>query len=297
MKKILFISILAVSALSLCGQDSTIHYQKRKKILTYGATAAYAGSMTLLYQAWYKNYDQSRFHFYNDNDNWMLADKLGHTFTSYQISRLGHGASKWAGYPENTSVWIGGATGFVFQTVIEVLDGFSAEWGASPGDLAANTLGSALFISQQKLWHEQRFTLKLSYHPTKYNNYRPDLLGSNEIESILKDYNGHTIWLSGNLNDFFNKKEIPDWLNIAVGYNAYGMTGAARNSLSYNGNPIPEFDRTRRFLLSPDIDWTKIESDSQFLSWLLKGLSFIKTPAPALEWNQRNGLKVHLVYF
>ncbi len=297
MKKTLLICILAVFGLSLFGQDSIINYEKRKKILTYGATAAYAGSMTLLYQAWYKNYKQSPFHFYNDNDNWMLADKMGHTFTSYQISRLGHGASKWAGYPENTSVWVGGATGFVFQTVIEVLDGFSAGWGASPGDLAANTLGSALFISQQKLWQQQRITIKLSYHHTKFNNYRPDLLGSNEIESILKDYNGLTIWLSGNLKSFWPESALPDWLNMAVGYNAYGMTGASSNSMSYNGNPIPEFDRTRRFLLSPDIDWTNIESDSRFVTMLLKGLSFIKLPAPALEWNQKNGLRVHLVYF
>lgn len=297
MKKILLICIITVFGFNLYGQDSTITFRKRKKILVYGASAAYAGSMALLYQAWYKNYEQSRFHFHNDNDNWMLADKLGHTFTSYQISRLGHGASKWAGYSENSSVWIGGATGFVFQTVIEILDGFSAEWGASPGDLAANTLGSALFISQQKLWQQQRITLKLSYHPTKFNDYRPDLLGSNETESILKDYNGHTIWLSVNLKDFSKTSDIPDWLNIAVGYNAHGMTGAASNSLSYNGSPIPEFERTKRFLLSPDIDWTKIESNSRFVSLLLKGLSFIKLPAPALAWNQRKGLRVHLVYF
>jgi len=283
--------------LNLSAQDSTLIYQKRKRVLTYSAAAGYAGSMTLLYQAWYKNYDQSTFHFYNDNNNWMLSDKFAHAFNSYQLSRLGYEASQWAGYSNNSSVWIGGATGFAYLTIVEVLDGFSAEWGASPGDLVANTVGSALFISQEKLWDEQRIGLKLSYHSTKFNDYRPDLLGSNEIESILKDYNGLTIWLSGNLNDFFNKKEIPDWLNIAVGYNAYGMTGAASNSLSYNGNPIPEFDRTKRFLLSPDIDWTKIESNSRFVTLLLKGLSFIKLPAPALEWNQRKGLKVHLLYF
>lgn len=297
MKKILLIIILAVFGFSLFGQDSTIHYQKRKRILTYGATAAYAGSMTLLYQAWYKNYDQSRFHFYNDNDNWMLADKFAHGFNSYQLSRLGYETSQWAGYSNNTSVWIGGATGFTFLTIVEILDGFSAEWGASPGDLAANTFGSALFIAQEKIWHEQRIGLKLSYHNTKYPQYRPDLLGDNFMENILKDYNGLSVWLSGNLKSFWPDSKLPDWLNIAVGYNANGMTGAATNSMSYYGNPIPEFDRTRRFLLSPDIDWTKIDSDSRFVSLLLKGLSFIKLPAPALEWNKRKGLRVHMLYF
>jgi hypothetical protein len=32
-------------------------------------------------------------------------------------------------------------------TIVEVFDGFSAEWGASTGDLIANATGTALYVS------------------------------------------------------------------------------------------------------------------------------------------------------
>lgn len=291
------ILLIALQTNMVLGQDSAAIYKKRKQIVIAGAGTVYAGSMFLLYQAWYKNYERSSFHFYNDNDNWKYMDKGGHVLTSYQLSRLGHGTAMWAGYSDNQAIWIGGATGFLFQTVIEILDGFSAEWGASPGDIAANTLGSALFITQQKLWQEQRITVKASYHPTKYAQYRPDLLGNNGMERILKDYNGLTIWFSGNLRSLTGHSTIPSWLNIAAGYNAYGMTGASRNSTSYQGLPIPPFERRHRILLAPDIDWMRIETGSGFLKMLFKGLSFIKAPSPAVEYSQDEGIKLRLLFF
>jgi hypothetical protein len=47
---------------------------------------------------------------------------------------------------------------------VEVLDGFSSEWGAS-GDIIANASGTALFVSQELLWKEQDHTkIFFSYH-------------------------------------------------------------------------------------------------------------------------------------
>jgi hypothetical protein len=51
-------------------------------------------------------------------------------------------------------------------TAVEVLDGFSSEWGASSGDIIANA--SALLVSQELLWKEQRITPKFSFHTTQY---------------------------------------------------------------------------------------------------------------------------------
>ena len=36
-----------------------------------------------------------------------------------------------------------------FLTTVETLDGFSEEWGASWGDLIANTSGTFVFIGQE----------------------------------------------------------------------------------------------------------------------------------------------------
>ncbi len=134
-------------------------------------------------------------------------DKCGHAFTSYYEGVIGIEMMKWAGLPRKKAIWIGGLMGTFLQTPIEILDGFSAEWGASPGDLIANTTGSALCISQALLWDEQRIWMKFSYAPSDYAQYRPNALGSTFPEKLIKDYNAQTYWLSVNLHSFLPKKK------------------------------------------------------------------------------------------
>ena len=260
--------------------------------------ALYLGSLTGLYFAWYKDYPQSSFHFFNDGNEWMQVDKIGHTTTAFYISRIGYSTYRWAGMKEKQAAWYGGLLGFAYLLNIEILDGFSAEWGFSPYDLAANALGSMIFISQQLAWHEQRFVFKYSFHQTSYAQYRPDLLGNNLIQNVLKDYNGQSYWISGNIYSFLSKgSKFPKWLNVAFGYGAEGMTGASNNSYNKNGQQIPQFDRYRKFYLSVDVDLTRIPTKSGFLRSLFTVLSFIKIPAPSLEYNTLGQLKFHPFYF
>jgi len=276
--------------------DSGVLRHRTKTLAIAGGTV-YAVSMTGLYQLWYRDYPQSGFHFINDNSEWMSMDKLGHLTTSYYIGRLGYDAWRWAGMNENKSIWIGGLSGFFYLTAIEILDGFSAEWGASTGDLVANTMGSALFISQQLAWHQQKVLLKWSYHPTAFPHYRPDLLGSNSIQQVIKDYNGQTYWLSANLRSFSCKESrIPKWLNLAVGYRSTGMTGAGNNPTIYEGIPIPSFQRKRLLYIAPDIDLTRIHTHSTTLKWVFEAIGFLKFPLPALEISSQKA-KFRLLYF
>jgi len=266
--------------------DSAKIYRHRTTTLALAGTVAYAGTMIGLYNLWYRDYPQTHFHFFNDNDEWLKVDKLGHATTSYYVGRLGYDAWKWAGMGENKATWIGGLSGFFFLSTIEILDGFSAEWGASSGDLAANTLGSALFIGQQLAWHDQKVLLKWSYHSTGFAKYRPDLLGRNFAQQMGKDYNGHTYWLSANLHSFTGKdSKIPRWLNIAIGYGATGMTGASSNATDYLGKPIPSFERQQLFYISPDIDLTHIQTKSVLLKWVFEAIGFLKLPLPALQFS------------
>ena len=48
------------------------------------------------------------------------------------------------------AAWAGAGSGFAFMTVIEFLDAHSAEWGWSWSDVAANTLGSGLYLWLRK---------------------------------------------------------------------------------------------------------------------------------------------------
>jgi hypothetical protein len=185
------------------------------------------------------------------------------------------------------------------MTVIEVLDGFADDYGASVYDLTANTLGVGLFAGQQFLWHEQRFRMKFSYHPTDYPQYNPEKLGENQFQRIIKDYNGQTYWLSANICSFIKKEsKFPAWINVAVGYGGDGMLAEVTNpEFDENGNPLPRFERVRQYYLSMDIDWTKIKTNSKVLEFFLKGLSFIKLPFPTLEYNQNDKLVFHWIYF
>lgn len=72
------------------------------------------------------------------------------------------------------AIWLGGLSGLAYQSIIEIQDGFSSEWGFSWGDMAANTLGAATFVAQQLGWKEQRLQIKLSYWPYDYNS--PELV-------------------------------------------------------------------------------------------------------------------------
>jgi hypothetical protein len=282
---------------SLFNPADSAHFHRRTTTLAIVGGTAYAASMFGLYQLWYKDYPQSDFHFFNDNREWMRSDKLGHITTSYYLGSLGYDAWRWAGMGEKKATWIGGLTGFFHLLTVETFDGFSSGWGASSGDLTANTIGSALFISQQLIWQEQKVVLKWSYHSTSFPDYRPDLLGSNFFQQSIKDYNGQTFWLSANLRSFSAKHaRLPHWLNIAAGYRATGMTGAETNSTVHEGKTIPYFERQQLVYIAPDIDLTRIRTRSVALKWVFEAIGFLKFPLPALQFGGQ-GVKLKPFYF
>ncbi len=278
--------------------------KKRIQLLAAGNIIAYAGSMTALYQIWYRDYPQTGFHFFNDNHEWQQVDKVGHAYSAYVASRASMEMWRWAGLKRSQRIWIGGMSGAFYQTVIETLDGFSAEWGWSWGDFAANVFGSGLLVSQELAWDEQRISFKFSTTHRKYpagelRDRGNQLFGKSLGERVFKDYNAQTLWLSANLRSFLKGSELPGWLNIAVGYGADGMYGGEGNSWVDGigvAHSRPDIPRYRQFYLSPDIDLTRIKTKSKPLKVMLFVLNSFKFPAPALELSQGK-LKGHWLYF
>lgn len=302
-----FKGILVVLLLWYCqnsfAQNSIENFLKpsdslnKKRLKTLVISEAVIGSAVLvgLNQAWYADYPRSDFHFINDNAEWLQMDKAGHVFSTYHLGSLGANALKWSGANRKSQLIYGSTLGLGFMTVVEVFDGFSANWGASLGDVAANVGGTALYVSQELLWKEQRIVPKFSFHTTPYASARPNVLGSSVNEQILKDYNGQTYWLSVNIHSFTKSKVIPKWLNVAVGYGAEGMiTG---NDELVNTVFLPENKRYRQFYLSLDVDLTKIETKSHFVKTILTVFNTIKIPAPTLEIKGSGSSKFHLLYF
>lgn len=274
--------------------------------LVAGAHAAlWGGSYLALNKAWYADYPRQSFHFFNDNSEWDQMDKAGHVWTAYQMSRLSSELWRWAGLNDRKSAWLGGLSGVAYQSIIEIQDGFSSEWGFSWGDMAANVSGAALYTAQELLWNEQRIQLKLSYWPYDYNSpelrtRRDQLFGKSVQERILKDYNSQTYWFSANIRSFLPDTKLPKWLNIAAGYSADGLLGGTENKWTdKGGNPHDRTDiaRIRRFYLAPDIDFTKIRTRSKFLRATFFVLNMVKFPAPTLELNSKGKFRGHFIYF
>ncbi|MBP7498102.1 MAG: DUF2279 domain-containing protein [Bacteroidales bacterium] len=274
-----------------CQQDS-IRKEKLKAVIITDFVA-YSGSMTGLYNLWYKDYAVSKFHLFNDNNEWLLMDKSGHFMTAYYLSKVSYDINRWARIDKKKAVLFGSGLSFIYLSTIEVFDGFSTGWGFSLGDMIANTSGIGLFTIQQILWDKQKLKLKWSFHKTKYPSYRPDLLGNTFSERTLKDYNGQTYWLSGNIASLFNTGYgFPKWLNIAIGYGADGMLGG-------NNNPVnlPYFKRQSQFYIAPDIDLSEIKTGNENIDLLLKILNFIKIPLPAAEFNSSGKSSLYWLYF
>lgn len=228
---------------------------------------------------WYKKYPKSKFHFFNDNNEWLQMDKLGHATTAYNISAVQYNLMRWSGVSKNTSEWIGGMTGFAYLMLIEVMDGFSKEWGFSKGDMAADFAGAGIFTAQQALWNEQRIQMRFSFHKSIFAKYNPNELGDNFPQRLIKDYNGQTYWLSFNIHSFLNKdNHFPRWMNADFGYGADGMTGAVINPKTVNGTAIPTFDRKREFYFGIGGAFTK-PSTIPYPSWI----NIFRIPSPVLK--------------
>lgn len=292
MKKIFIIALISYSSVAAALQsDSSSFFSKSESInkhkahlINYSVAVLYPLSMSWLYTQWYTDYPQSTFHFFNDNSEWLQMDKLGHTWDAYSISKPLFQLYKWAGYTNKLATLKSCGISFLFQTTVEVFDGFSTEWGFSYGDVISNASGIVLFGVQQLSWREQKVKLKYSFHQTMYSKYRPNLLGSNLPENILKDYNGLTYWISASPYSFIKaSNSFPKWLGLAIGFGADGLVGGERNPSEVDGKNIPAFERRRQFYVALDIDLAKIKTKSEFINSIFHLINIIHIPSPTIE--------------
>ncbi|MBK5284266.1 MAG: DUF2279 domain-containing protein, partial [Bacteroidia bacterium] len=137
---------------------------KRIRLVNTVAAGLYPTTMFGLYQLWYKDYPLESFHFFNDADEWLQMDKAGHVVTAYYIGKVCISAYRWAGMENKKAALRGAGIGFFYQLTIEMFDGFSPRWGFSLSDISSNLTGTALLLSQQLAWNEQRIVLKYSFH-------------------------------------------------------------------------------------------------------------------------------------
>jgi len=263
--------------------------KKRLNTFIVGSTVVYSVTLVGLNELWYEDSPKQSFQFFNDNAEWKQVDKVGHFYSAYYLSYGTSRALRWCQVKPKKSDLVGALVGFGVMLPIEIMDGFSAAYGASAGDLIANAAGSAFFLGQSMLWKEQRIFPKFSFHQTDYAALRPSVLGDGMPSEIFKDYNGQTYWLSFDMDKFM---KFPRWLNLAAGYGAEGMVYARDEQNIEAGYPAPY----RQYYLSIDFDLRAIKSRSKAINTLIFIASMIKLPAPTIEFSSK-GAKFHAFYF
>jgi hypothetical protein len=273
-------------------QEDSVSQKRLAWVLGAGGTA-YGIGMYGLSEAWYKDQQSASFHFFDDGPQWKQMDKLGHSFSAYHISFAAHGTYRWAGLSERKAVLWGAATSAIMMTPVELLDGFSQDFGFSWWDIVANTGGAGLFAFQKLQWKEIRIQPKISFRRTSFASYRPEVLGSGWQEEWLKDYNGQNYWFT--FNPYLLSKGnsgLPKWLGISLGYGASEMVyGRNQENLEMGWDPY------RQYYLSVDIDFKALKGHNHFVNTLLDALNLIKVPAPTLSLDRKNGMKAYWLYF
>ncbi|NOZ47777.1 MAG: DUF2279 domain-containing protein [Chlorobi bacterium] len=261
------------------------------KTILLSTGLAYSLSYIGLYELWYKDYNLSKFHFFNDSKEWLQIDKTGHFFSAYYLTKYQTGLLNICDTKVRNQLLTSSIISFIGISSIELFDGFSSGWGASATDLTANAMGVGFFVLQKSILKKEYFVPKFSYNSNSYIPFRSDLYGTNKIERLLKDYNGQTYWISTNLKNYLTYNFIPAWLNIAFGYGAENMTGGEVNLPAY-----PWYKRTRQYYFSIDLDLTKINTNIKILDTIIHQFNVIKFPMPTIEYSNKE-FTFHPIYF
>ncbi len=266
--------LTTIAAMSAAGalqgaQDSTLArgIDGARLGLVSGLTAGgFVYGHILQSDLWWKG-QRSSFHFDWDRD-WSYAlgaDKLGHFFFPYLVTNLYRQAFSWAGLDSRSSLIAASTLALSYQTYVEIRDGFSAEWGFSWGDFAADVLGAAYPILQDDLPALRIASFKVSFNPSERFK-----AGSNA--SIIDDYESITHWLSLNVHGMLPdhlRDWYPPWLNLAVGHSVGG--------LDFEGGGF------HKIILSLDWNLEGLPGDGWLWNLLRKNLNYYHLPAPAVQ--------------
>ncbi len=217
------------------------------------------------YSSWWKG-ELTKFHFKDDFNQVLQADKLGHAYFSYLISDLLGRSLQWSGVEKNSALIWGGIGSLLFQTYVEIEDGFRPNLGFSVSDEIANFIGASFPYAREKFKTLQILNYKMSIFPS-------EKFKSGAHRFIVDDYESLYFWLSFDLakilrSEFFKTWYI-DFFDIAIGYSV--------KKIDWNGNG------EREFFLAIDYDFTKIKIDSWLLKQIFHLLNYYHFPAPTLK--------------
>ncbi len=237
---------------------------ERLIIIGAGSAAIITTSHIQNYNAWWKG-ERSAFHFSEDETYALGADKFGHAYFSFVVSDVIGKAFQWAGLPRKKALLYGGGMSLLFETYVEIEDGFTKKQGFSIGDECADLIGAAFPYARETFPWLQLIDFKWSIYPS--DPYRRGM-----YRTIIDDYESHFYWVSIDIYSLLPSSLRSYWLsfiNIAVGYSVENLT---------------EGKTPRRALfISLDLNTKKLPGDAAVWDTIKQALSYFHLPAPAIQ--------------
>lgn len=230
--------------------------------------------------------NRSGFHIVEDGKYALYSDKAGHFYGTFLSSYILQSSLIECGFNYNWSTVLGAFLGLGYTTYVEILDGFSREWGFCPSDFYADIAGALFFLGFSYSPFLQNFTPKFMYFPPRWFN------SNSRVPStmFIDDYSAHTFWISINLFNFLPdsfKKKFPSWLELSIGYAVRNLCDPFHYKCNPNSSePVSTYAwGNRKFIIALDYDLVKLLPDgSPFWNWFKQSLNFIKLPSPAIEF-------------
>jgi len=239
-------------------------------ILGVAAAGVFTGFHIYYSNTWWKD-QRDYFKYAADGYYARNMDKASHIFTANFFTVATATAYEWAGVSPDKAMLYGAITSMVYETYIEINDGFAPIWGFDWGDVGANIVGAVYPFLQNEVKPLENINFKWSFHPDWLKKK------ASAGDDLLDDYTNMTFWMSVNPmlvlpKSVTNAKFYPKFLAIAIGM---GLQNASHTGGS-------KFAETK-WILSLDWDVNKLPGNSDFMKKLKKILNFYHFPAPAVR--------------
>jgi hypothetical protein len=201
---------------------------KRAKIVAAASIGAmHLGYATWSYFAWYRDADSEAWHLergpaFGVGTYAGGADKLGHVWSNYSLTRATTAVLTAAGWRRTPSSFVSAGLTEVAFTLTEIQDGYV--FGFDPKDMVANLGGAALAVVMDNVPAVDRlFDFRLQYFPSR--DYRRQLRENGSVD-VGQDYTGQSYIVALHLGALprMNESDYTYWaryVDFAVGFEAH----------------------------------------------------------------------------
>jgi hypothetical protein len=200
---------------------------KTKIIAAASIAAIHLAYTTWSYFAWYRDADSEAWHLerapaFGVDSYAGGADKLGHAWSNYSLTRATTAVLTAAGWKRIPSSFVSAGLTEVAFTLTELQDGYV--FGFDPKDMVANVGGAALAVVMDNVPAVDRlFDFRLQYFPSR--DYRRAFRETGSVD-VGQDYTGQSYLLALHLGALprMDESDYTYWaryVDFAVGFEAH----------------------------------------------------------------------------